>query len=133
MANISKSRRRKLLLFGNNKFLPCCYCNMSLSLDNSSLEHIIPLAAGGGDNIKNITISCMPCNSKRGSMPLDKWLPIAKFTRYEFILRSLGRLGRIMSFGGSNNDGTPAELHMYPFGSRSTAPKTRKIGRRQYN
>jgi len=48
----------------------CHWCNTPLTLDSSTLEHIIPLDLGGLDNDNNKTLACNKCNQERGnSMP----------------------------------------------------------------
>ena len=43
----------------------CDYCNASnVPLE---VEHIIPKSRGGTNNISNLTISCVPCNQRKGS------------------------------------------------------------------
>jgi len=60
------SRRKRTALL--RKGITTCYwCGIPLHLDNSTLEHIIPLASNGLDNANNRTLACKPCNSSRGS------------------------------------------------------------------
>ena len=63
-----KSRKRRAALF---KRTNCCYwCGVILTLDSSTLDHVIPLSRGGLDGLNNIVLACEPCNIKRGnSMP----------------------------------------------------------------
>jgi 5-methylcytosine-specific restriction endonuclease McrA len=66
-------KKRKLLIKKGVK--QCHWCEKPLTLDNSTLEHIIPLAIGGLDNANNRTLACEQCNSKRGcKMPELKTL-----------------------------------------------------------
>lgn len=37
----------------------------------ATVEHIIPQSAGGTDNMRNLTLSCMACNSYRGVEDFD--------------------------------------------------------------
>lgn len=41
----------------------CRHCGSTVDL---SLDHIIPLASNGGDNLSNLQILCRPCNSRKG-------------------------------------------------------------------
>ena len=62
----SRSRQKRAALF--KKGIDSCYwCHKSLTLDTSTLEHIIPLASNGLDNANNRTLACAKCNHKRGS------------------------------------------------------------------
>jgi 5-methylcytosine-specific restriction endonuclease McrA len=43
----------------------CAYCGqVGLPLE---IEHIIPRSRGGSDRISNLTLSCIPCNQKKGN------------------------------------------------------------------
>jgi hypothetical protein len=60
--NTRRKRQRLLLRF------PCCrWCHVLLTMENSSIEHIVPLMRGGLDHINNMTLACKPCNWARGS------------------------------------------------------------------
>jgi hypothetical protein len=45
----------------------CCHCGEPLTIETSTLEHIIPRVLGGGSG-NNLTLACGPCNWDRGSM-----------------------------------------------------------------
>lgn len=60
----SRNRRIKLMNRGVDK---CHWCEKPLTIDSSTLEHIIPLSRGGLDNDNNTTLACAPCNNNRGS------------------------------------------------------------------
>jgi len=50
----------------------CAYCgvkNVPLQV-----EHIHPKANGGSDRVSNLTLSCQPCNQKKGSQPVTVFL-----------------------------------------------------------
>lgn len=44
----------------------CHWCDAPLTIDTSTLEHIIPLAIGGLDLHNNYTLACESCNKARG-------------------------------------------------------------------
>jgi len=60
----SRQKRKAMLKKGMKK---CCWCECDLTLDTSTIEHVIPLARGGLDNTNNRKLACEPCNSARGS------------------------------------------------------------------
>ena len=63
----SRDKRRKMIAKGINK---CYWCKEPLTLDTSTVEHIVPLARGGLDNANNRTLACKNCNEARGcNMP----------------------------------------------------------------
>lgn len=62
----SRIIRRAML----RKSRKCRWCGCELTLDTSTVDHVIPLFRGGLDNANNRVIACEPCNSKRGhAMP----------------------------------------------------------------
>lgn len=50
----------------------CAYC----AAENIPLEveHIIARASGGSDRVSNLTLSCIPCNQKKGTQPIEQFL-----------------------------------------------------------
>lgn len=59
----SRERRQWLIARGHTT---CHWCDCELSLDNSTLEHVISLARGGIDQPNNWKLACYPCNQDRG-------------------------------------------------------------------
>lgn len=59
----SRRKRAKML----QKIRCCKWCGVELTLDTSTIEHVIPLASGGLDNANNRTLACKPCNESRGN------------------------------------------------------------------
>lgn len=37
-----------------------------------SIEHLIPYSDGGSDDLDNLALSCLGCNMKRGTKPIDE-------------------------------------------------------------
>ena len=60
----SRKKREKMLKKGMKT---CCWCGCALNIDNSTIEHVIPLDCGGLDNANNRKLACEPCNSDRGN------------------------------------------------------------------
>jgi 5-methylcytosine-specific restriction endonuclease McrA len=58
----SRGHRQALLDKGVNT---CRWCNCEVTINTSTLEHIIPLARGGLDGRNNMTLACQPCNVSR--------------------------------------------------------------------
>ena len=48
----------------------CQYCAGVFPADQLTIDHLIPLAVGGPDEITNYVSACGPCNSKKGHMAL---------------------------------------------------------------
>lgn len=40
----------------------CFHCGEALQIDGFHVDHLIPIAAGGGDEMDNLAASCPPCN-----------------------------------------------------------------------
>jgi 5-methylcytosine-specific restriction endonuclease McrA len=67
--NTNSRKIRQRLLRGRLECI-CHWCPAIITLDTSTLEHIIPLDRGGLDNDNNRTLACYKCNNDRGnSMP----------------------------------------------------------------
>lgn len=50
----------------------CAYCGMAgLPLQ---VEHITPKSLGGSDRVSNLTLSCGPCNNRKGNQPVVAFL-----------------------------------------------------------
>jgi hypothetical protein len=83
----SKNRRRNLIkqiIHSDSTFEPkhhkdgciiwvgkCIHCNKKIAVDDSwdtsfTIEHIVPKAAGGTDDIKNLALSHGTCNHEKG-------------------------------------------------------------------
>lgn len=60
----NKSRTFKKRLFKRSNL--CNWCGIALTRDTATLDHVIPLARGGLDNMNNVVLACQPCNQKRG-------------------------------------------------------------------
>ncbi len=58
-----RKKREKLL-----KLDPFCkYCRKALDLENSTLDHVIPLAKGGSNKMDNLAVACNECNFNKGN------------------------------------------------------------------
>jgi len=69
-----KAERKKSYKGSKNKLLAkkpfCHWCNEKLTKETATLDHVIPLAKGGLNNMNNYVLACEPCNQKRGcNMP----------------------------------------------------------------
>ena len=59
-------RTRKRELYGA-QFGDCAGCGSHFEFKNLTVDHIVPQAAGGGDNIDNLQLLCGWCNSTKGT------------------------------------------------------------------
>jgi hypothetical protein len=46
--------------------LICRYCAAVLSPGESTIDHIVPRIQNGSDEIDNLVVACMPCNTRKG-------------------------------------------------------------------
>ena len=53
-------------------FNTCQYCAKQLSRPNLNLDHVMPRSRGGAHSWTNVVSSCIPCNSRKGSMTPDE-------------------------------------------------------------
>lgn len=73
------NRRQRILTKSNNI---CYYCKTPLTLDNMTVEHLIPRCRGGDNSFGNVVAACEICNCTHKN-PLDfnppkgttGWLP----------------------------------------------------------
>jgi len=61
-SKINRKHRQYLINKGNTN---CMWCNKPLTINTSTLEHIIPLDRGGLNNPCNFGLACEFCNTKR--------------------------------------------------------------------
>lgn len=59
-----KSKRKHFFKNLIKKQKSCVFCGATERL---SVDHIIPLVKGGRNNLSNMQILCISCNSKKGS------------------------------------------------------------------
>jgi hypothetical protein len=51
----------------------CCYCDIVLTPETVTMEHIVPDSKRGTFNTTNLTVSCSKCNNKRGNKPFFEY------------------------------------------------------------
>lgn len=66
---ISKSTRFEV--FKRDEFT-CQYCGAHPPLVVLEIDHITPVASGGGSEIENLVTSCMDCNRGKGAVHLEQ-------------------------------------------------------------
>jgi 5-methylcytosine-specific restriction endonuclease McrA len=65
--NSHQKRVKRRRLFGGHRERPCCFCRRPLTEATATLEHVLPLSLGGGWGLDNLRLSCLSCNSERGT------------------------------------------------------------------
>lgn len=59
-----KMKKVRLELWRKTPF--CHWCKRVLAFRESTVDHVIPLARGGTNHVKNLVIACQECNLRRG-------------------------------------------------------------------
>jgi 5-methylcytosine-specific restriction endonuclease McrA len=54
----------------------CPYCSTKLSFVNRVLDHMDPVSKGGAHSASNITVCCIPCNTRKGHKTFAHWLSL---------------------------------------------------------
>lgn len=52
----------------------CAYCKRDLTDVVSHIDHIVPLAKGGTDDLSNLCAACPECNHAKGNKNLSEFL-----------------------------------------------------------
>ncbi len=55
----------------------CSYCGCEMDLVSAdhqvSVDHVVPLARGGTNDITNLVLCCRHCNTQKASMTVEQW------------------------------------------------------------
>jgi hypothetical protein len=65
--NIPRGMRERVFARDGNA---CVFCGCQVTAANRTIDHLIPLALGGLDEITNYVTACRTCNERKGSMNL---------------------------------------------------------------
>ena len=52
----------------------CAYCRVTVTQDNFSVDHVIPLSAGGGHDLNNLQVTCLDCNHLKHSRTHEEFI-----------------------------------------------------------
>jgi 5-methylcytosine-specific restriction protein A len=67
-AKFPKTLRIRLL---NAQHHRCAICNGPLGLYDSHIDHVMPRAMGGSDDVSNLQLTHMSCNTRKGGQTLS--------------------------------------------------------------
>lgn len=56
-----------------NKAKTCYYCGIKLTLDNRTIDHMVPLARGGMNRQYNRVWCCRKCNASKMDMTVEEY------------------------------------------------------------
>lgn len=51
----------------------CWYCGVYLRMEEVTMDHVVPLASGGTNDLKNLVASCGLCNGDKGTLSLEEF------------------------------------------------------------
>lgn len=60
----AKARRWEIITRDDSA---CYLCGVGLTYEQVELDHLIPVAQGGGNEPENLAVACGPCNKSRGA------------------------------------------------------------------
>ena len=52
----------------------CFWCSTNITLEGSTVDHIVTASRGGSYHPRNLVLACFDCNQLRGDMPADRFL-----------------------------------------------------------
>lgn len=70
MARKLKGERLKKIkntMIANSPGIQCHYCGKGLNRGSLTVDHVVPLSAGGAYGLSNIVPACCRCNGSKGS------------------------------------------------------------------
>lgn len=79
MARWGRENAKSIILASRRKTLHkmqrgrCAYCNESVALDDSTVDHKQPLSRGGTHAMHNLCMACEECNRRKGSMTAEEF------------------------------------------------------------
>lgn len=65
---LTKAQRREIYQKTNGH---CAYCGCELEYERMAVDHVIPLAHGGADEMDNMLPSCRSCNHYKDTRTLE--------------------------------------------------------------
>ena len=68
------SKRVRFEVFKRDRF-KCVYCGAATPSVVLEVDHVIPVAEGGSNDISNLVTACKPCNQGKGARPLASSVP----------------------------------------------------------
>ena len=54
----------------------CWLCGRALDEETATIDHVVPIAAGGSDTATNVRAACRDCHSRRGARSASTFRPI---------------------------------------------------------
>lgn len=59
----------------------CHLCERPISLQEITVDHVLPRKLGGTHEVNNLAPAHKKCNQRRGNMPMEAWLTLRKVVK----------------------------------------------------
>ena len=79
-------KKRRFEVFKRDAFT-CAYCGRKPPTVTLEVDHIIPVAEGGGDDYENLATSCFDCNRGKSAGLLDDRAPVPNVAEQTELMR----------------------------------------------
>ena len=90
-----KSKRRFLYELQEGR---CAYCELPFSIDDMTLDHVIPKSKGGSDDIENIVVACRSCNWLKGPHETFEEVAVLVASRFLRTRAEMERYAHLLAF-----------------------------------
>lgn len=67
----------------------CAYCNISIDINNMTIDHVLSLEDGGNHDMWNVVPSCKSCNCSKRHVSILDWYPKQEFFIEENLFKIL--------------------------------------------
>lgn len=71
---VAIGKRLRFQIFARDEFT-CRYCGRKSDAVQLHVDHVVPVAEGGTNDIENLVTSCVECNLGKGAKPLNQHVP----------------------------------------------------------
>ena len=68
--NVKENRKR---VYERDNYI-CHYCKIPLTPFTATLDHVVPVAAGGDNSLANLVSACRKCNARKVGKPIGDFL-----------------------------------------------------------
>jgi HNH endonuclease len=72
-ADFYNVRENRLKVFERDQY-QCRYCREQLTAYTVTIDHVIPVSAGGDHSLGNLVTACMPCNARKNKKSIADFL-----------------------------------------------------------
>ena len=88
----------------------CAYCGIGLPVEAFTVEHMVPTARGGSDDLSNLVPACTRCNTSKRALTVDEF----RHHIFGAIARELesNALARLHHYRGTLTDAEAVDLEL---------------------